>query len=155
MAVFAIDSLTGVLTPIQQQSVGQTPRHFAIDPSGGSCLVACQDGNRVEVYTIDPGNGRLTATAEALNVSLPVCVLPLLTQPPQPVLQVQRAPGNTLELDVWNSLISLNYRIYRAALLGPGANWTLATTGQRGQTNFTFTNASSAEFFRVSVLTNY
>ena len=28
-------------------------------------------------------------------------------------------------------------------------------TGQPGQTNFTFTNASSAEFFRASVFTNY
>jgi len=34
-------------------------------------------------------------------------------------------------------------------------NWILAETGQRGQTNFTFTNASSAAFFRASVLTNY
>ncbi len=155
VAVFAIDSLTGGLTPVQQLPVGQTPRHFAIDPSGGYCLVACQDANRIEVYTIALANGRLTATSQALNVSLPVCVLPLLTQPPQPVLQFQRAPTNTLELDVGNSLASLTYRIYRAALPGPAVNWTLATTGQPGQTNFTFTNASSAEFFRVSVLTNY
>ena len=155
VAVFAIDSLTGGLTPVQQQPVGQTPRHFAIDPSGSYCLVACQDGNRIEVYTIDLVNGRLSATAQALSVSLPVCVLPLLTQPPQPVLQLQRAPANTLELDVGNSLASLTYRIYHAASLGPAVNWTLAATGQRGQTNFTFTNASSAEFFRVSVVTNY
>ena len=155
VAAFAIDSLTGGLTPVQQQSVGQTPRHFALDPSGGYCLVACQDANSIEVYTIDPGNGRLTATERTLKVSLPVCILPLLTQPPQPVLQFQRAPANTLELDVGNSLSSLTYRIYRAALLGPVVNWTLATTGQPGQTNFTFTNASSAEFFRASVFTNY
>jgi 6-phosphogluconolactonase len=155
VAVFAIDSLTGRLTPVQQQSVGQTPRHFAIDPSGGYCLVACQDANSIEVYTIDPENGRLTATAQTLRVSLPVCVLPLLTQPPQPVLKFQSAPANTLELDVGNGLASLTYRIYRAASLGSAVNWTLAATGQRGQTNFTFTNASSATFFRASVLTNY
>jgi 6-phosphogluconolactonase len=155
VAVFAIDSFTGGLTPVQQQSVGQTPRHFAIDPSGSYCLVACQDANSIEVYTIDPGNGRLTPTAQTLRVSLPVYVLPLLTQPPQPVLQFQHSTPNTLELDVGNSLSSLTYRIYRAPLPGPVVNWTLATTGQRGQTNFTFTNASSAEFFRASVLTNY
>jgi 6-phosphogluconolactonase len=155
VAVFAIDSLTGGLTPVQQQSVGQTPRHFAIDPSGAYCLVACQDANRIEVYTIDPGSGRLTATAQTLRVSLPVCVLPLLTQPPQPVLQFQRAPANTLQLDVGNGLASLSYRIDRAASLGSAVNWTLAATGQRGQTNFAFTNTSSAEFFRASVLTNY
>jgi 6-phosphogluconolactonase len=155
VAVFAIDSLTGGLTPVQQQSVGQTPRHFAIDPSGGYCLVVCQDANRIEVYTIDPGNGRLTPTAQTLKVSLPVCVLPLLTQPPQPVLQFQCVPANTLELDVGNGLASLTYRIYRTASLGPAVNWILAATGQRGQTNFTLTNASSAAFFRASVLTNY
>jgi hypothetical protein len=155
VAVFAIDSLTGGLTPVQQQSVGQTPRHFAIDPSVGYCLVACQDANRIEVYSIDSGNGRLTPTAQTLKVSLPVCVLPLFTQPPQPVLQFQRALANTLEMDVGNGLTSLTYRIYRATSLGPAVNWTLAATGQRGQTNFTFTNASSAAFFRASVLTNY
>jgi 6-phosphogluconolactonase len=155
VAVFAIDSLTGGLTPVQQQSVGQTPRHFAIDPSGGYCLVACQDANSIEVYTIDPGNGRLTATAQTLKVSLPVCILPLLTRPPQPLLEFQRAPANTLELNVGNSLASLTYQIYGAGSVMPAVNWTLVATGQRGQTNFTLTNASSAGFFRASVLTNY
>jgi 6-phosphogluconolactonase len=155
VAVFAIDPLNGELTPVQQQSVGQTPRHFAIDPSGRYCLVACQDANIVTVYTIDPENGRLTATSQTLRVSLPVCVLPLLTQPPQPVLQVQRTPANTLELDVGNGLASLTYRIYSAASVESAVNWTLAATGQRGQTNFTFTNANSTAFFRASVLPNY
>jgi 6-phosphogluconolactonase len=155
VAVFGIDSLTGRLTPVQQQPVGQTPRHFAIDPSGGYCLVACQDANCVQVYTIDPGTGGLTATVQTLRVSLPVCVLPLLSRPPQPVLEFERAPANTLKLDVGNSLTSLTYQMYAAASLGPAVNWTLVATGQRGQTNFTLTNASSAEFFRVSVLTNY
>ena len=71
VAVFALDGVTGKLTPIQQQSVGQTPRHFAIDPTGAFCLVADQDSNDVRIYAISSETGELTPTGQTLTLAMP------------------------------------------------------------------------------------
>jgi 6-phosphogluconolactonase len=155
VAVFALDTVTGVITAVQQQAVGKTPRHFAIDPTGAFCLVANQDSDNVLLFTIDSQSGRLTPMGQALQISKPVCVLPILTQPPQPFMSLQSLPDNVLSIDIGNGLNSLTYQLYHAPALQPLTNWSLLTTGLRGQTNFILTNINSFEFFRAAVLTNY
>ena len=155
VAVFSLHPATGMMSAVQQQPVGQTPRHFAIEPSGAFCLVANEDSNSVQEYAINPRDGKLTSTGRTLAVSEPVCVLPILTQPPQPVLVLQSTPGGSLGLDIGNALTSLAYQIESAPTVQSVGNWSLVANGARGQTHFTFTNANASEFFRAAVLTNY
>ena len=154
IAVFGLDPVTGMISPVQQQPVGKTPRHFAIEPAGAFCLVANEDSDTIQEYAIDPRNGMLTPTGQTLNVSEPVCVLPILIQPPQPVLVLQSTPTNCMEIDIRNALSLLTYQIDRAPSVQPGVTWSLLATGTRGQTDFILTNANPCEFFRASVLIN-
>jgi 6-phosphogluconolactonase len=65
IAVFAIDSRRGTLTPIEQVSTqGQTPRNFGIDPTGSYLLAANQMSHSVVVFRIDPKSGRLTPNGQ-------------------------------------------------------------------------------------------
>ena len=51
----------GDLDRVQVQYVGgPTPRHFKIHPSGAFLLVALQDAEMLEMYTIDPSTGLIT-----------------------------------------------------------------------------------------------
>jgi 6-phosphogluconolactonase len=155
IGVFSVDSQTGRLSPLQQQSTGQTPRHFAIDPSGAYCLVADQDSDDVRLYTVDQQTGLLSATAQKLTVSKPVCVIPYILDPPQPVLQGFATGPNCMNIEVGNSLTALTYELERSSSLGPDAQWSLLACGKQGQTNFVVTNSVAQEYFRATVLTNY
>lgn len=80
VAVFAIASGTGELTPIQQaRTGGKTPRHITIDPSGHFLWAENQDSNNITIFRIDEPTGRLSPTGQVLSVGSPVCVqfLPL------------------------------------------------------------------------------
>jgi 6-phosphogluconolactonase len=155
VAVFALDAATGIMTAIQQQAVGQTPRHFAIDSAGAFCLVANQDSNEVRTYAIDPGTGRLSPTGAILKISKPVCVLPLLTRPPQPVLTLQNNRAKGLQIGIENALSLLTYQLAQAQSLQSETEWTLVATGSRGQTNFILPGQSPQGFLRASVITNF
>ena len=155
IAVFTVNAEDGMLTPVQQQATGARPRNFAIDPTGAFCIVAGQGSGDIRLYTIDPGNGQLTDTGKKLSVSMPVCIVPFILQPPQPVLATRAAGKGIFELGIGNSLDLLTYQLYQATKASPSANWTLLSTGGRGQTNFLLTNTLPQEFFRVGVLTNY
>jgi 6-phosphogluconolactonase len=75
IAVFAISSTAGTLTPVQTvSSGGKTPRNFAIDPTGSWLLVANQDSGEIVVFSIDRKTGRLTSTGEVLKVPSPTCL---------------------------------------------------------------------------------
>ncbi len=155
IAMFTVNAQTGELTLAQQQPTGQTPRSFAIDPSGAFCLVANQDSDDVRLYTIDPQTGFLSGTSQKLRVPKPVCVLPFITQPPQPMLKAQPTPTNTLSIDVGNSLGVLTYALYRAPVLDAAQPWALVSTGVLGQTNFVLAKDGDSGFFRAAVVTNY
>jgi 6-phosphogluconolactonase len=155
IAVFNVNATDGTLTPIQQQPTGATPRNFAIDPTGGYCIVAGQASSDVRLYSIDPENGQLSDTGRKLPVSSPVCILPLILEPPQPLIAARSNGTNTLEVTISNSQDFLTYQLYRAPTLPPGSSWTLLATGARGQTNFLVTNSIKQEFFRVGVSINY
>jgi hypothetical protein len=86
---------------------------------------------------------------------MPVCIVPFILQPPQPVLTTRAAGKDIFELGIGNSLDLLTYQLYQATALFPTASWSLLATGVRGQTNFLLTNTLPLEFFQIGVLTNF
>jgi 6-phosphogluconolactonase len=75
IAIFAIDPVTGKLTPLGHQGEGiKIPRNFEIDPTGTYLLVANQADDSVSAFRIDPKTGKLAATGTVVDVPRPVCV---------------------------------------------------------------------------------
>jgi 6-phosphogluconolactonase len=75
IAVFAIDSHTGMLTHVETDSTGgKTPRNFAIDPTGSWLLAATQDSDNIVVFRVDQKTGHLKASGNVLKVPSPVCL---------------------------------------------------------------------------------
>ena len=75
IAVFAIDSGKGTLTPVEHVSTqGRVPRNFAIDPTGEFLIAANQRTNNVVVFRIDQKTGRLTPAGSTVETGSPVCV---------------------------------------------------------------------------------
>jgi 6-phosphogluconolactonase len=75
IAVFAIDSDTGKLTPVDHTPTqGKTPRNFGIDPTGHWLLAANQDSGSIVVFGIDQATGKLSPARQAISVPMPVCV---------------------------------------------------------------------------------
>jgi 6-phosphogluconolactonase len=71
-----IDPAKGTLTALDRTPTGgQTPRNFAIDPSGAWLLAANQDSGNVVPFRIGPESGRLSATGKTIDVASPVCVV--------------------------------------------------------------------------------
>ena len=75
IAVLAIDSTAGTLTPLEHcPTRGRTPRGFAIDPTRTYLLAANQDSGTIVVFCIDPDTGTLAPTTFEAQVPSPVCV---------------------------------------------------------------------------------
>ena len=73
ITVFAIDSGTGRLLPIQDvDTQGKTPRNFTLDRSGRLLLVANQNSNNIFSYRVDPQSGLLTPTGQSAEVPSPM-----------------------------------------------------------------------------------
>jgi 6-phosphogluconolactonase len=73
IAVFAIDTSTGGLLPIQDvDTQGKTPRNFTLDPSGRLLLVANQNSNSVVTFRVDQQSGQLTPTGQTTAVPSPM-----------------------------------------------------------------------------------
>ncbi len=53
---------------------GETPRNFAIDPSGRWLLAANQNSNDIFVFLINERTGKLTATGQKVPLGAPVCM---------------------------------------------------------------------------------
>jgi 6-phosphogluconolactonase len=74
IAIFAIGR-AGDITAVGHESTrGQTPRNFAIDPSGAFLLAANQKSDNVVVFRRDQRTGRLSATGHVVEVPSPVCL---------------------------------------------------------------------------------
>jgi len=157
IVVYAINPTNGMFSQVQQQFTDATPRNFAIDPTGSYCIVASQDNNTIKLYSIDQQTGKLTYTNQTIaTVSSPVCIVPFILAPPQPVLSILPTLTNNLVLNISNSLNILTYQLYESPdLASAGPTWNLVATGSPGQTNFVWTNTLSQEFFRAGVLTNF
>jgi 6-phosphogluconolactonase len=75
IAVFAVDPKKGTLTLIEfVPTGGETPRNFAIDPSGKWLLAANQDSNSVVKFRINTQSGRLTPAGKSIEVKSPTIV---------------------------------------------------------------------------------
>ena len=74
IAIFAVDSQTGLLTRIGYQETDKHPRQFNITPNGRFLLCCCRDGDRIQVFRRDSQTGLLTDTHQDIAVSMPVCV---------------------------------------------------------------------------------
>ncbi len=74
IAIYSIDK-NGNLAVVGRQTSGiNTPRNFAIDPSGAFVLVANQNGNDIAIFRRDKNTGLLTATGKSIPVDKPVCL---------------------------------------------------------------------------------
>jgi 6-phosphogluconolactonase len=73
---FAIHPANGRLTLMQRISCeGNSPRHFAVDPSGKWLVVANQDSDNLVVLKCNTSTGKLSSTGRQYSVDSPVCVL--------------------------------------------------------------------------------
>ena len=73
IAIFAVDSRTGLLTRIGYQPTAAHPRQFNITPNG-QYLLCCRDSNKIQVFRRDMKTGLLTDTHKDIPVSMAVCV---------------------------------------------------------------------------------
>jgi 6-phosphogluconolactonase (cycloisomerase 2 family) len=74
IAIFAVDSQTGLLTHVGYQPTAAHPRHFNITPNGRFLLCCCRDSNKIQVFRRDNKTGLLTDTHQDILLSKPVCV---------------------------------------------------------------------------------
>jgi 6-phosphogluconolactonase len=74
IAAFRIDQTDGTLTRVQVfVPGGETPRSFAIDPTGAWMLSMMQRTGEVASLRIDPETGKLADIGEKLTMATPVC----------------------------------------------------------------------------------
>jgi 6-phosphogluconolactonase len=70
IAVFAIDSKKGTLTPAGHvPTQGKTPRNFEIDPTGRYLFAANQDSHSIVLFRVDAKTGKLTPADTVLEDS--------------------------------------------------------------------------------------
>jgi 6-phosphogluconolactonase len=75
IAVFAVGD-GGALTLVEYQSTrGQTPRNFALDPTGRWLIAANQQSGTLAVFSIDQKTGALSPVGPLTSVGAPVSVL--------------------------------------------------------------------------------
>src|SRR5690606_10573172 len=74
IVIYSIGS-DGTLTYAGRETSGiDTPRNFAIDPTGNFLLVGNQNGNNIAVFRRDVKTGMLTPTGKRIDVDKPVCL---------------------------------------------------------------------------------
>ena len=72
IAIFSIDQNTGYLTLVgHEDTQGEHPRNFAIDPTGNFLLVANQFSNNIVIFRRNKETGLLSKKSEILQVSSP------------------------------------------------------------------------------------
>jgi len=74
VAIFSINSTTGIVTKVGYQTTGIHPRNFIITPNGKFLLVACRDSNVIEIYRRNLKNGLLTKAGNDIAQGKPVCL---------------------------------------------------------------------------------
>lgn len=74
IAIFKVNTETGMLTKVGYQLTGMHPRNFNITPNGKFLLCACRDSNIIQVFEINRSTGLLTDTHHDIHVDKPVCI---------------------------------------------------------------------------------
>jgi 6-phosphogluconolactonase len=77
IALFSVDQAKLTLTAMDQTpTLGKTPRHFTLDPTGKFLLVANQETGDIVTFKVHPNTGQLTPVGQPVkDVSMPVCIL--------------------------------------------------------------------------------
>ena len=76
IARFAVDPRSGVAALVDAAACGgETPRHFALDPSGAFLAVANQDSDQITIFRVDPVSGALTALGKPIAVGTPTSIV--------------------------------------------------------------------------------
>lgn len=57
-----------------QPTLGRTPRHFSMDPSGNYLLCANQNSDEIVIFKRDVNSGLLTDTGNRVKLGKPVCI---------------------------------------------------------------------------------
>lgn len=74
IVIYSIDK-NGSLTYAGRQAADiNTPRNFAIDPTGNFLLAANQNGNDIVIFRRDPKTGMISPTGKKIQVDKPVCL---------------------------------------------------------------------------------
>ena len=74
IAIFAVDTQTGLLSHIGYQPTAAHPRQFNITPNGQYLLCCCRDNDKIQVFRRDIQTGLLTDTHKDIPVGKAVCV---------------------------------------------------------------------------------
>ena len=74
IAIFAVNSQTGLLTRIGYQPTAAHPRQFNISPNGQYLLCCCRDSDIIQVFKRDMQTGLLSDMHNDIPVSKAVCV---------------------------------------------------------------------------------
>ncbi len=76
IAVFAIDSSKGTLTPAGDfPTQGKAPRNFALDPTGNFLLAANQESNNIVIFRVNRDTGALIPTGQVVQTPAPVDIV--------------------------------------------------------------------------------
>jgi 6-phosphogluconolactonase len=77
MALLVVDPRRFTLSALEfTPLIGRTPRHFAIDPTGGYLVAANQDSGSITVYSVHPHSGQLRPVGRPVpNIDQPACVV--------------------------------------------------------------------------------
>jgi 6-phosphogluconolactonase len=74
LVIYAINKNGEMNYAGRQQTLGNTPRNFVIDPTGNFLLVANQGSNEIIIFKRDQKTGLLTPSGKKIQVSKPVCL---------------------------------------------------------------------------------
>ncbi|MDR0278235.1 MAG: lactonase family protein [Paucimonas sp.] len=76
IAVFAIDTTSGLLQPVQfAPSGGRTPRFFALTPNQRFLFALNEDSDSIVALAVDPASGGLSDTGFSVGTGSPVCMV--------------------------------------------------------------------------------
>jgi 6-phosphogluconolactonase len=76
LAVFAIDAVSGALSPVEIVPCGgKGPRNFSLSPDGAWLVCAHQESNSLCSFRVDSATGRLARVEGGVSIPTPVCVL--------------------------------------------------------------------------------
>lgn len=77
MALLVVDPVRFTLSALEYTLlIGRTPRHFALDPTGGYLLVANQDAASLTLYSVHPRTGQLRPVGKpTAHIDRPACVV--------------------------------------------------------------------------------
>ena len=75
IVIFSIDQSSGKIHYVgHESSRGETPRNFAMTPSGDLLLAENQDTGDIFSFYRDKTSGKLEFTGESISIPAPVCI---------------------------------------------------------------------------------